>query len=431
MLMTDLAPRALLADLFHAAVAAADPMKIVPAYLPEVPRGRTVIVGAGKASARMALAFEQAWPRPLSGVVVTSYGHAEPCERIRVLEAAHPVPDEAGLRASEALLSAVGGLSADDLVVALISGGGSALLPAPPPGLTLAHEQALNAQLLKSGLPIAEMNLLRRQLSLIKGGGLADAAGPARVVTLVISDVRGDDPAQVASGPTIPTRSNVAEALALLQRASLDLPPAIEAHLRKAMHSDKNRSSRPGDTVHVIASAAQSLQAASARCLGRHGVACEIISDAVEGEACEVGAQHAELARRMRAAGGPGSTPVVLLSGGETTVTGTGHMGRGGRNTEFAMAMARGLHGTTGIHALAADTDGIDGTSDGAGAYADGKTVSRLREQGFDPQSVLSAHDSGSAFEKIGDLFITGPTRTNVNDFRAIYLEAISSSRHA
>lgn len=426
--MIDIAPRALLADLFHTAVVAADPMKIVPAYLPEVPEGRTVVIGAGKASARMAIAFEQAWPADLTGVVVTSYGHAEPCRRIRVLEAAHPVPDEAGLRAGHALLEAVKGLGPDDLVVALISGGGSALLPAPPPGLTLADEQALNAQLLTSGLAIGDMNLLRGQLSLLKGGRLAEACGPARVVTLVISDVPGDDPAQVASGPTIPGTGTADEALVLVEREGLQLPPAMLTHLRKAVRARDLRQPRSNDTAHIIASATLSLQAAAAHCRVRYGLDCVIVSDAVQGEAHEVGAQHARLARQMQAALEPGDAPIVLLSGGETTVTAKASTGRGGRNTEFAMALALGLQGTIGIHALAADTDGIDGASGGAGAYACSDSVARLCSAGIDPQEALSRHDTGAAFAKVDDLFMIGPTRTNVNDFRAIYLEPASAS---
>ncbi|MBB4860481.1 hydroxypyruvate reductase [Novosphingobium chloroacetimidivorans] len=420
--MANIAPRALLADLFHTAVAAADPMVAVPGFLPDVPKGRTVVVGAGKASARMALAFEQAWKGELSGVVVTGYGHGEPCERIRVLEAAHPVPDEAGLRASNALLAAVGGLERDDLVVALISGGGSALLPAPPPGLTLADEQALNGQLLKSGLAIGEMNLLRRQLSLIKGGGLARAVGPARLVTLVISDVPGDDPAHVASGPTIPGLGTAAEALALAERAGLPLTPAILAHLRTAILPGTVGRCRQDDVVHVLASAALSLNAAARRCREHYGLECEILSDAVEGEARHVGAEHARLARERQARLSSEGRPILLLSGGETTVTVAQDAGWGGRNTEFAMALGLGLTGSTNIHALAADTDGLDGASGGAGAYVDSGTVARLANGGVDGEGALAAHDTGSSFARIGDLFVTGPTRTNVNDFRAIWV---------
>ncbi|VWX54361.1 glycerate kinase [Novosphingobium sp. 9U] len=419
--MDDFNPRALLQDLFYTAVAAADPMKVVPACLPQIPRGRTIVVGAGKASARMALAFEQAWPGDMSGVVVTPYGHAEPCERIRVLEAAHPIPDGTGLQASQALLEAVAGLTSDDLVVALISGGGSALLPAPPPGVTLADEQALNAQLLKSGLSISEMNLVRRQVSLIKGGRLAQAAGPAHVVTLVISDVPGDNPAHVASGPTVSGGGTAIEALAVAQRAGLDLPPAIMEHLQESAQVVEIQAVRQHDTVRVIASAALSLQAAARHCREHYGIACEILSDAVEGEAREIGTDHALRARQLQAARGAG--PLVLLSGGETTVTAPGNIGRGGRNTEFAMSFALGLHGSTGIHALVADTDGVDGNSAAAGAYADSDSMARLHGAAIDPLEALAAHDTGSALAKVGDLFVTGHTRTNVNDFRAIYLE--------
>lgn len=419
-------PRALLAELFQAAVAAADPSRIIPAWLPERPRGRTIVIGAGKGAAAMAQAFEQAWPHPLEGVVVTRYGYGVPCERLRVVESAHPMPDEAGLAAGRLLFETVRGLNADDLVVALISGGGSALLPAPPGGLTLADEQAFTRALLESGLAISDMNLLRKHVSSIKGGRLAAAVAPARLITLVLSDVPGDNPAQVASGPTVPDPATRADALALLAQSRLVLPEAVLAHL----HSRLADAPLPGDPcfagqeVHVIGSAALSLDAAAA-CAAEQGIAAAILSDAIEGESRDIGRMHAALAREVATRGRPFAAPVVLLSGGETTVTFNGAGGKGGRNSEFALSLALGLDGLSGVHALAADTDGIDGVSESAGAYADGGTVRRLRGAGLDPRAMLAGHDSWTAFDAIGDLFTTGPTRTNVNDFRAVLIEGI------
>ncbi len=418
-------PRQLLTDLFHVAVAAADPMRIVPRWLPDRPRGRTVVIGAGKAAATMASAFERAWDGPLSGVVVTRYGYAAACERIRVLEAAHPVPDEAGLVATRALFDAVAGLGPDDLVVALVSGGGSALLPAPPPGLTLADEQALNHALLASGLAIGEMNLLRKHVSMVKGGRLAQAAAPARLVTLVLSDVPGDDPAQIASGPTVASGGSLADALALVERSGLVLPPAILGHLRSGR--DSAPSALPGQEMHVIGSSALSLEAAAESCR-RRGVPAAILSDAIEGEAREIARMHAAMAREIAGRGRPFVPPIVLLSGGETSVTARGKIGHGGRNTEFALALGLDWDSIAGVHGLSADTDGIDGANDAAGAFADGGTVARLRAAGWDPRAALAAHDSGTALGAVGDLLVTGPTRTNVNDFRAIL---VSPSRRA
>jgi hydroxypyruvate reductase len=418
-------PRAILADLFHVALAAADPMRIVPRWLPDPPKGRTVVIGAGKASARMALAFEQAWPGPLSGVVVTRYGHAEPCTRIRVMEAAHPVPDAAGLAASQALLAAVQGLGPDDLVVALMSGGGSALLPAPPAGLTLADEQSLNRTLLQSGLAIGEMNLIRQHVSQIKGGRLAEQVGPARLVTLVLSDVPGDDPAQVASGPTVPSAGTRAQALAVIARSGLQLPSRVMAHLRAPEADAPKPSERWSRQVHVIGSAALSLEAAAMHARTHFGIEAQVLSDAIEGEASLIGLDHAELARRVQKED-KGAT--VLLSGGETSVRGAASQSRGGRNTEYALAFALGVQGCAGIHALAADTDGLDGNSEAAGAFVDGGTIGRLRARGCNPERALRVHDTASALGSIGDLLITGPTRTNVNDFRAILIDDDSAT---
>lgn len=414
--------KAFLTDLFRAAVQAADPETVLRAHLPERPKGRVVVIGAGKGAAQMAAAFERLWDGPLDGVIVTRYGYATPCERIRVLEAAHPVPDQAGLDAGRALLQAVSDLTEDDLVVALICGGGSALLPAPPEGLTLEDEQALNTALLRSGAPIGVMNAIRKHVSRIKGGRLAAAAHPARVLSLVISDVPGDNPAEVASGPTVPSGVTLEEARQLVSAYGIDLPPRIAAHL----DSEAARAPDPGDAVfaraetRVIASAALSLEAA-AQAAEAQGVPAVILSDAIEGEARDIGLMHAALAREVVARNRPFSKPVVILSGGETTVTIRGDGGRGGRNTEFLLSFARAVDGVD-LLALAADTDGIDGSEDNAGAFADGGTAARMRKSGVDPAEALSRHDAWGAFDAVGDLFVPGPTGTNVNDFRAILI---------
>lgn len=412
--------RLLLIALFDAAVAAADPERIIADHLPAKRRGRTVVVGAGKGAVQLARAFERAWDGPLSGAVVTRYGFGVACERIEVLEASHPVPDQNGLAASEHLLERVSGLTADDLVVALICGGGSALLPAPPKGMTLADEVALNQSLLASGAPISVMNTIRKHASRIKGGRLAAAADPAKVVSLIVSDVPGDDPAQVASGPTVPDASSRDDALAMIRNYRIDLPPAVLKHIGDPA-ADCPRPDDPcfdGNEVRVIASAAVSLEAAAAEAR-RAGIDAVILSDAIEGEAREVAKVHAALAREVALRDRPFRKPLVILSGGETTVRVTG-TGKGGRNTEFLLSLAQGIDGLAGIAALAADTDGIDGSQDNAGAFADGATVSRLREAGVDPAAALANNDAWSAFDAIGDLFAPGPTGTNVNDFRAI-----------
>lgn len=415
--------RALLTRLFEAAVTAADPRAALAGALPERPRGRTVVVGAGKGAAQMGAAFEALWDAPVEGVLVTRYGYAAPCKSLNVLEAAHPVPDAAGLAAAQALMAAVSGLGPDDLVVALVCGGGSALLPAPPRGLTLADEQALNAALLASGAPISAMNSIRKQVSLIKGGRLAAVAHPARVVSLIVSDVPGDDPAQVASGPTVPDLQGRAEALAHLRAFGIELPDRVAAFLASAPE-DAPRPDDPGfsrDTVRVVASASISLEAA-ARAAEAAGLRAVILSDAIEGEAREVGKVHAALAREVALRNRPFDRPVVVLSGGETTVTIRGPGGRGGRNTEFLLSAALALDGVGGVAALAADTDGIDGSEDNAGAFADGATAARLRDAGLDPSALLSGHDAWTAFAALGDLFVPGPTGTNVNDFRAFLI---------
>ena len=419
--MTTIDPRPFLAALFDAAVAAADPYRSLQAHLPERPKGRTIIVGAGKASSQMAAALERLWDGPLEGVVVARHGPVEPCRRIEVLQSAHPVPDAAGLKASSALLQRVRGLSEDDLVIALMSGGGSALLPAPPGGLSLEHEIAVNRALLASGAPISAMNVVRKHVSQIKGGRLAFAAAPARVVSLVVSDVPGDNPAFVASGPTVPDGSTPEDALRVVAEYRIALPDAVLAHLR----SDAAAAPRAADPAfarnecHVIASANVSLEAAAARARAL-GIEPVILSDAIEGEAKEVAKMHAALAREVLMRDRPFRKPVVILSGGETTVTIAGEYGRGGRNSEFLLSLAVEVDGCGGIHALAADTDGIDGSEDNAGAFADGSTAARIRGAGFDPRTMLARHDAYSAFEAVGDLFVPGPTGTNVNDFRAL-----------
>ena len=410
----------ILEDLFKRAVAAAQPGPAVRAHLPQPPAGRTIVVGAGKASSQMARALEEAWGRPLTGLVVTRYGYATPCDRIEIVEAAHPVPDAAGYLAARRIMEKVAGLSHDDLVIALISGGGSALLPQPAPGMHLEDEQALNHVLLASGAPIGVMNLIRNELSAIKGGRLAAMASPARVATLVVSDVPGDDPALVASGPTIAMRSSRAEVRHLVSLYDIDLPQAAQ----DVLAGDDNPAPRPddprfaGNTVTIIASAALSLEAAAKRAADR-GIRAHILSDAIEGEARDVAQVHAALAREIATRSRPFGRPALLLSGGETTVTLRG-TGRGGRNAEFMLALAIAIDGQEGISALAADTDGIDGAGDNAGAFADGHTAAKMRAAGIDPRAALANNDAYNAFRAVGGLVVTGPTGTNVNDFRAI-----------
>jgi glycerate 2-kinase len=412
--------RDLLHDLFRTAVDAAQPAKAIAANLPPRPAGRTIVIGAGKASAQMAKAFEEAWEGPLEGLVVTRYGYGAPTQKIEIVEAAHPVPDLAGFLAARRLMSRVTGLSADDLVVALISGGGSALLPAPAQGLTLEDEQEVNRVLLASGAPIAVMNAIRNELSAIKGGRLAAHAAPARVATLIVSDIPGDDPALVASGPTVPLASRRDEVRHLVAVHGIALPQPAMALLA----SDDNPAPRANDpafarnTIRIVASAALSLEAAATLAATR-GLAAHILSDAVEGEARDVASVHAALAKEVRTRNRPFAKPALILSGGESTVTLRGK-GRGGRNAEFLLAFALAIDGLDGITALACDTDGIDGTEDNAGAIADGTSAARMRAAGIDPLAALANNDAYSAFKAVGDLVVTGPTGTNVNDFRAI-----------
>ncbi|MEP9372435.1 glycerate kinase [Mesorhizobium sp. KR1-2] len=418
--MTDFDAKTFLTSIFDAAVAAADPERTIRAHLPEKPKGRTVVVGAGKGVAQMAAAFDKIWDGPLEGLVVTRYGYGAPTERIEVIEAAHPVPDAAGLEAARRLLEAVNGLSSDDLVVALVCGGGSALLPSPAGRLTLADEIAVNEALLASGAPISAMNLIRKHVSTIKGGRLAAAAHPAKVVSLIVSDIPGDNPALVASGPTVPDAGGRAEALAAIDAYGMKLPEAVMAHLNSpeadAPLADDERFAR--NEVRLIASAAVSLEAAAAEAK-RQGIEAVILSDSMEGEARDVGSVHAAIAREVATRDRPFRKPVLILSGGETTVT-LRAKGKGGRNSEFLLAFALGVDGLPGIDALAADTDGIDGSEDNAGAFADGSSVVRMRAAGVDAKAMLAGNNAWTAFHSVGDLFVPGPTGTNVNDLRAI-----------
>jgi glycerate 2-kinase len=413
-------PRSFLTALFRAALNAADPAKVMPAFLPKPPKGRTIVIGAGKGSAQMAQVFERVWDGPIEGAVVTRYGFGAACARLEVMESSHPVPDAAGLKASKRLMDLVTGLSADDLVIALICGGGSALLPAPAGALTLEDEIAVNKELLASGAPISVMNAIRKHVSRIKGGRLAALAFPAKVVSLIVSDIPGDIASYVASGPTVPDMNTRQDALKLIAQYRMNFPDAVMRHLNLPA-ADAPMPSNPvfaHNEVHIIASAAVSLEAA-AQAARLQGVEAVILSDAIEGEAREAAKVHAAIAREVSVKDRPFKKPIVILSGGETTVTLTGK-GKGGRNTEFLLSFARAIQGTDGIDALAADTDGIDGSEDNAGAFADGGSAGRMREAGLDPAEYQRSNDAFTAFSAIGDIFHTGPTGTNVNDFRAI-----------
>ncbi|MEK0081761.1 glycerate kinase type-2 family protein [Benzoatithermus flavus] len=413
-------PRELLRAMFQAAIDAALPARIVPRHLPTPPKGRTVVVGAGKASAAMAQALERHWPGPLEGLVVTRYGHGCPCERIEIVEAAHPVPDANGAAAARRILELVRGLSEDDLVIALISGGGSSLLALPAEGLTLADKQAVNRALLRSGAPIEAINCVRKHLSAIKGGRLAAAAFPARTLSLVISDVPGDDLSAIASGPTVPDPTTFADARAILARYGLTEPASVLRHLEEA----RDETPKPGDprlaraeTV-LIATPQRSLEAA-AEVARAAGVTPLILGDAIEGEAAEVGKVLAGIARSVAMHGHPLPAPCVLLSGGETTVTVKGS-GRGGRNVELLLSLAVALQGLAGVWALAGDTDGIDGAEEVAGAIVTPDTLARARALGIDARASLAENDGHGFFAALGDQIVTGPTLTNVNDFRAV-----------
>ena len=423
-------PRSLLRALYDAAVDRALPSRWLAAHLPSPPAGRTLVLGAGKAGGAMAQALEAAWPAeaPLSGLVITRYGHVPTGwrpRRLEVVEAAHPVPDAAGLAASQKLLDLTRGLTADDLVICLISGGGSALMSLPAPGLTLADKQGVNRELLASGAAIGEMNCVRKHLSAIKGGRLAAACAPARVLTLAISDVPGDDPAVIASGPTVADASTCADALAICRRHRIALPPAALAGLESgAFETPKPGDPRlAGHELVMLCTPQTSLKAAAA--LARqHGLAAHILSDEIEGESRVVGGVHAALARAVVRRGEPFGRPCVVLSGGETTVTvdRARPAGKGGRATEFLLGCALALQGEPGVYALAADTDGIDGVGPHAGALLTPTSLARARALGLNPQALLDAHDSASFFHPLGDLLVPGPTFTNVNDFRALLI---------
>ena len=423
-------PRGFLRALFDCAVQRALPEHLLAAHLPAPPRGRTLVLGAGKAGGAMAAALDALWPAsaPLSGLVITRYGHVPPAYRVRpgrieVVEASHPVPDAAGQAAAQRIVELTRGLSADDLVIALISGGGSALLSLPAPGLTLADKQAVNKALLASGAAIGEMNCVRKHLSAIKGGRLGALCAPAPVLTLAISDVPGDDPQVIASGPTVPDASTCADALAICRRHGITLPEAA----RLGLESGAFETPKPGDpgfaghTLRLIATPMASLQAAAAlaRSAGLHAV---VLSDEIEGESREVGKVHAALARSVALRGEPFARPCVILSGGETTVTVKGSGGRGGRASEFLLGCAIALQGQEGVHVLAADTDGIDGIEDNAGAVVTPTTLARAAALGLKADEMLARNDAYRFFEPLADLVVTGPTYTNVNDFRALLI---------
>ena len=416
-------PTALLRRMFDAAVAAAQPAVCLPPHLPSTPKGRTIVIGAGKASAAMARALEDHWSGPLEGLVVTRYGYDVPCERIEIVQAAHPVPDAAGLQAAQRIRELVTGLTADDLVIALISGGGSSLLVAPGEGLTLADKQAVNTALLHSGASISEMNCVRRHLSSLKGGRLAAVCHPAQVVTLLISDVPGDDLIDIASGPTVADPTTCADALAIVDRYRISVPPAV----RSLLESGAGETVKPGDPrlagiqTRMITAPQIALEAAAQVARGA-GITPYILGDSLEGEARDLGKAMAGIARQVAVHGQPFKTPCVLLSGGETTVTLRGK-GRGGRNVEFLLSLAVALNGQPGVFALAGDTDGVDGAEEIAGAVLTPSTLQRAWALGTNPRSSLDNNDAHSFFQALGDSVVTGPTLTNVNDFRAILIE--------
>ena len=409
--------------MFDAAVAAAQPALCLPPHLPPPPKGRTIVIGAGKASAAMARALEDHWSGPLEGLVVTRYGYEVPCERIEIVQAAHPVPDAAGIEAAERIRQLVTGLTADDLVIALISGGGSSLLVAPGEGLTLADKQAVNTALLHSGASISEMNCVRRHLSSLKGGRLAAVCHPAQVLTLLISDVPGDDPIDIASGPTVGDPTTCADALAIVERYRISVPPAV----RSLLESGAGETIKPGDPrlqgiqTRMITAPQIALEAA-AQVARDAGITPYILGDSLEGEARDLGKAMAGITRQVALHGQPFKTPCVLLSGGEATVTLRG-TGRGGRNVEFLLSLGVALNGLPGVYALAGDTDGVDGAEEIAGALLTPDTLARAWALGTNPRSSLDNNDGHGFFQALGDAVVTGPTLTNVNDFRAILIE--------
>ncbi|MGB6969299.1 MAG: glycerate kinase [Methyloceanibacter sp.] len=418
-------PVELLKSMFQAAVDAAQPALCLPPHLPAPPRGRTIVIGAGKASGAMAKAVEDNWQGPLEGLVVTRYGHRLPTTKIEVIEAAHPVPDAAGREAAARILKMVQGLSSDDLVLCLISGGGSALLALPAEGVSLEDKQAVNKALLKSGATIGEMNAVRKHLSAIKGGRLALAASPAKVVSLMISDVPGDDPSVIASGPTVHDASTFADALAILDKYGIVPPPSIVSRLKSgAEETPKPGDPRLAEVENIMIATPQASLEAAAAVARAHGVTPVILGNALEGESRDVGIVHAGIARQCAEFSQPAAAPCVLLSGGETTITLKGK-GKGGRNTEFLLALAIALEGKPGIYGVAADTDGIDGSEDNAGAIMTPDTLARAAAAGLDAKAMLADNDPWTFFKGIGDLLMTGPTLTNVNDFRAVLIEKI------
>ena len=414
---------ALLRRMFDAAIASAQPARCLPPHLPEPPRGRTIVIGAGKASAAMAAALEAHWPGPLEGLVVTRYGYAVPCSRIEIVEAAHPVPDAAGLGASQRIRALVAGLTRDDLVIALVSGGGSALLVAPADGLTLQDKQDVNAALLRSGATISEMNCVRRHLSALKGGRLGALCHPAKLVTLLISDVPGDDPVDIASGPTVADPTTCADALAIVDRYAIGLPPGVRAALEQgALESVKPGDARlAGADVRLITAPQIALEAA-ADVARQAGLPAYILGDSLEGEARDLGKVMAGIARQVRLRGQPFVAPCVILSGGETTVTVKGS-GRGGRNVEFLLSLGVALDGLGAVHALAGDTDGVDGAEEIAGALLRPDSLARAWALGINPRASLDNNDGHGFFRALGDSVVTGPTLTNVNDFRAVVID--------
>lgn len=421
--MPSITPPQLLRQMFDAAVAAAQPALCLPPHLPPPPKGRTIVIGAGKASAAMARALEDHWAGPLEGLVVTRYGYEVPCARIEIVQAAHPVPDAAGIEAAERIRQLVTGLTADDLVIALISGGGSSLLVAPGEGLTLADKQAVNTALLHSGASISEMNCVRRHLSSLKGGRLAAQCHPAQVWTLLISDVPGDDPIDIASGPTVADPTTCADALAIVARYRITVPPAV----RHLLESGAGETTKPGDPrlqgiqTRMVTAPQIALEAA-AQVARDAGITPYILGDSLEGEARDLGKAMAGITRQVALHGQPFKTPCVLLSGGEATVTLRG-TGRGGRNVEFLLSLGVALNGLPGVYALAGDTDGVDGAEEIAGALLTPDTLARAWALGTNPRSSLDNNDGHGFFQALGDSVVTGPTLTNVNDFRAILIE--------
>ena len=423
--MTILDPHAFLRFLYQAAVDAVSAEKCLPAFLPPPPKGRTIVIGAGKGAAAMAQVVEQHWrgnTDRLTGLVVTRYGHGATCKKIEVIEAAHPVPDAAGQQAATRILQMVQGLTADDLVLCLISGGGSSLLALPAAGITLEQKQAINKALLKSGASIGEMNCVRKHLSAIKGGRLGLACAPAQVITLLISDVPGDEAGVIASGPTLPDATTCEQSLAILRKYAITIPANIEQHLL----SGAGETPKPDNPIfqqhqhHIIATAQHALDAAASAARVA-GINAYILSDGIEGEARDIGMMHAALAKQIANKDQPFSKPCVILSGGETTVTVRGK-GRGGRNAEFLLSLVKTLDGHSGIYALACDTDGIDGSEDNAGAICTPDTIQRAQDLGLRPAVLLDNNDGYGFFSALGDLIVSGPTLTNVNDFRAMLI---------